>query len=184
MNFDDNKVKNMLDEENNQKKKINLKEVKEKIDTQTGEVTELETLKSFKVDNEPDYVKVYLNTICIFNGLSQSVSPVLFEFCKYMTWADNGQILRVDKYIKDQISKELNIKADRINKILKSIVDSTIFVKTKYRGVYKVNPYFIARGDWKKIKSLRGEFDFKQGRFMIQAEEVEEIELNQVLLED
>lgn len=171
----DNQVRELLEQENGNKKIITNFQLKETINYETGEITEEEIQKTLGVKKEPDFVKIYLNTLCVFKGLSQSVTPVLFEFCKYMTWAENGQILRVDKFIKEEVSNATNLKIDRINKILKSIVDSGIFIKIEgYRGIYKVNPYFIAKGDWNNIKSLRGEFEFTNGEFKIIAEEREE----------
>lgn len=170
----DKEVNLLLSKENQGRKQINKNLVTETIDNETGEVTKETFQSEFMVTKEPDYVKVYLNTLCVFNGLSQSVSPVLFEFCKYMTWADNQQILSVNKYMKDEIALATNLTINSVNKTLKRIVDSGIFIKLDgYRGTYKVNPYFIAKGDWSSVKELRGEFDFIEGKFVIKAIEEE-----------
>ncbi|MGL4739881.1 MAG: replication/maintenance protein RepL [Sarcina sp.] len=162
----------LLKDENATKRKLNTISIEEHIDTHTGEILKTKTSSSFITKSEPDYVKVYLNTMCAFNGLATSVSPVLFEFCKHMSWANDKQILRVDKFIKEEVARAVNLKVDRINQILREICKSGIFIKEKnYRGVYRVNPYFIARGDWSTIKDLRAEFDFINEKFIIKVKE-------------
>lgn len=172
-----NKVKNIEDILKNNVKQKNIKSIQstDLVDSTTGEIIKSETIKNFKVEAEPDYVKVYLNTMCAFTGLSLALSPILFEFCKYMTWSNKGQILRIDKFVKESVAEAVNLKIDRINQALRAICKSGIFIKDpNYRGLYHVNPYFIARGDWSNIKDLRGEFSFTDGKFTIKVEEDED----------
>ncbi|MGL4873260.1 MAG: replication/maintenance protein RepL [Clostridium sp.] len=166
-------VLRLLKNETNTKKRISIS-TEEHIDAATGEILNTKTTSSFVTNSEPDYVKVYLNTMCAFNGLSTSISPVLFEFCKHMSWANDKQVLRVDKFIKEEVARAVNLSVDRINQILREICKSGIFIKEiNYRGVYRVNPYFIARGDWSTIKDLRGDFNFTNGKFTINVTEEE-----------
>ena len=94
-----------------------------------------------------------------------------------MTWANdntNRQIIIINKFVKEQVASKVGLKIDRINKILAEIVKSQIFMKMNgQRGVYIVNPYIIARGDWKSIKTLRAEFDFIEGSFKLITENKE-----------
>lgn len=149
-----------------EKKNITYESIERNIDTETGEVKELKTIQTVKVDKEPDFIKLYLNTVCVFKGLSQSATPVLFEFCKYMTYANNadGQIIMINSYIKEKISEELNLSVKRINQVLTSIIKSGIFKRIENkRGIYIVNPYIIGKGEWKDIKELRANFNFNTG---------------------
>ena len=169
---------NILDNENNKQKTNNYTSNVIHINYETGEIVKEELSSITKNEIEPDYVKVYLNTLCAFKGLSKSISPVLFEFCNYMTWANdntNRQIIIINKFVKEQVASKVGLKIDRINKILAEIVKSQIFMKMDgQRGVYIVNPYIIARGDWKSIKTLRAEFDFIEGSFKLITENKEE----------
>lgn len=168
---DDNKIIDLLKKDTTKKKTLVSTQVNTNIDCTTGEVTSESTSNTFITSNEPDYVKVYLNTMCAFKGLSTAVSPVLLEFCKHMSWANDNQVLRVDKFIKEEVARAVGLKVDRINQILRDICNSGIFIKEKnYRGVYRVNPFFIAKGDWSSVRKLRGEFNFKDGTFNIVAE--------------
>lgn len=164
--------KNQLDNVK-QKNNVYTSEI-QSIDFETGEVKEQTITNTTKSSQEPNYIKVYIDTLCAFKGLSKSISPVLIEFCHYMTWANddrNKQIIVMNKYIKEQVAERTGIKIDRVNKILADIVKSQIFMKMpNQRGVYIVNPYIIARGDWKAVKSLRANFDFTEGNFTLKVE--------------
>ena len=37
--------------------------------------------------------------------------------------------------------------------------------KKGYRGIYEVNPFFIAKGKWDHIKELRASFNFVSGKW-------------------
>ena len=118
-------------------------------------------------DREPDYIKLYLDCVCTFKGLSTALSPVLIGFCHFMTWADSEhqkQMVFTNSYVKEQVAQMTGLKVDRVNKALKAIVDAGIFVRVpKKRGVYEVNPFIIAKGSWSDIKKLRANFDFVNG---------------------
>lgn len=118
-------------------------------------------------EKEPDYIKLYLDCVCTFKGLSTALSPVLIGFCHFMTWADSEhqkQMVFTNSYVKEQVAQMTGLKIDRVNKALKAIVDAGIFIRVpKKRGVYEVNPFIIAKGSWSDIKKLRANFDFVNG---------------------
>ena len=59
------------------------------------------------------------------------------------------------------------LKIDRVNKVLTQLVKADIFRKIEgRRGVYRVNPFIIGKGEWKDIKELRANFDFQNGTFV------------------
>ena len=148
------------------------------VDKETGEIINSTTESTSKAEREPDYIKVYLNTICAFKGLSQSISPVLLEFCKYMTWAsDRQQYIKVDGEMKEEIAEACKITVRRVEQCLKEIKKSQIFIQAlkkdgkPSRGKYIVNPYIIAKGEWTKVKVLRAEFNFNDNTFSIKTNE-------------
>lgn len=138
-----------------------------------------QTSESVKVaEKEPDYIKLYLDCICTFKGLSTALSPVLIGFCHFMTWADSEhqkQMVFTNSYVKEQVAQMTGLKIDRVNKALKAIVDAGIFVRVpKKRGVYEVNPFIIAKGSWADIKKLRANFDFVNGTITPEIETTED----------
>lgn len=149
------------------------------IDIETGEILSSVKESTSKVEREPDFIKIYLNTICAFKGLSQSISPVLLEFCKYMTWAsDRQQYIKVDGEMKEEIAESCKITVRRVEQCLKEIKKSQIFIQAlkkdgkPSRGKYIVNPYIIAKGEWSKIKVLRAEFNFTDNTFSIENKDI------------
>lgn len=137
------------------------------VDHSTGEVTQTIQTTVRKSEKEPDFIKLYLDCLCTFKGLNKALSPVLIAFCHFMTWANEtheDQMIFMNSYVKEQVCNMTGLKIDRINKALKEIVNAQIFTKVEgKRGVYKVNPFIIAKGEWKDIKVLRANFDFTNG---------------------
>lgn len=141
------------------------------VDNSTGEITNTTTESISIQDKEPNYIKLYLDCICTFKGLTKALTPILISMCKYMTWADEKQIIIMNKYIKENIAKENNVTIKRVNQALTDIIKSDIFKKIEgCRGVYEVNPFIIAKGKWADIKKLRGKFDFIEGTIEIEEE--------------
>lgn len=134
------------------------------VDINTGEVINEKKEVILPSEREPDFIKLYIDCVCAFNGLNKALSPILIAFCSYMTWANDsheGQIIFMNSYTKEQVSNKLGISVKRVNQALTDIVKADIFRKIEgKRGVYKVNPYIIAKGKWTDVKALRANFDF------------------------
>ena len=119
------------------------------------------------LSKEPNYVKVYLDTVLIFKDISKSLNPVLFEFLKYMSYANihdstGGQIIFVNKTMKEVIAKSSNVTIKRVDQAITQFVKSDIF-KRVGTGTYQVNPNIFGKGDWKDIKKIRATFYFNTG---------------------
>jgi hypothetical protein len=123
-------------------------------------------------EKEPDYVKVYYKTVLAFKEIKNIPMDFLLQLCNYIGYADNGKQMTIilNKMVKDQISENLGLCASMVDKNIKKCVDAGILFKTKYRGSFIVNPFMIARGEWKNIKTLRADFDFISGKFSYKKE--------------
>lgn len=169
-----------------EKKKITKMIKTESIDYNTGEIKKTEEYKEGYVDNEPEYIKLYIEHICTFNGLKQGVSPILLKLCSYLTYpkkSSKNQLIYINKTIKEEIAAELGVTDKRVNQALTEFITAGIFKKIldertqKYRrGVYIVNPYIIAKGKWSDIKKFRATFDY--------IEKTIEPQINQFTIED
>ncbi|MCM1223068.1 MAG: replication/maintenance protein RepL [Lachnospiraceae bacterium] len=169
-----------------EKKKLTKLVVNESTDFNTGEIKSKEEYQEVYVENEPDYIKLYIEHICTFNGLKQGISPILLKFCSYLTYAkgtEKNQLLYINITMKEQIAEELGVTVKRINQALTEFINAGIFKKIfdektqKYRrGAYIVNPYIIAKGKWKDIKKFRATFDY--------IEKTIEPQINQFTVED
>lgn len=63
------------------------------------------------------------------------------------------------------MSENYDISISMINKYIRKMVEYGVLFKTEERGTYDVNPWLIARGEWKNISQLRTEFDFVNGKW-------------------
>lgn len=114
-----------------------------------------------KEDVEPDYVKVYLDMIMTLQGLPTISSPLLSELLKYMRFADDGQIIVVNRDIREEIQSKLKIRKSRYYQLLKPLLDAGVLAplhpewrRAKLDSLL-VNPYIIGRGSWNDIKEIR-----------------------------
>lgn len=148
-------------------KSINIAERTNRIiDVNTGEIIREESEIIKTQQKEPDFIKIYFNTIMHFNGIKNISADFLILICNYITYANNKkEQMRcvLNKMARDEISKELKVTSSMIDKNIKKCIDAGILFKTDYRATYIVNPFLIARGEWKNIKSLQTEFDYING---------------------
>jgi hypothetical protein len=124
----------------------------------TGEVTHSEThvINVKPLDKEPPYVKMYINDIGIWQGLSPGETAILYQVSSAV---DYDGIVSLSKYHKDKIKKILDVSDGFIRNTLTKLVAKHILLKTEaYSGVYKLNPYWFGKGDWKDIIEQRKAF--------------------------
>lgn len=138
------------------------------VDYTTGEMLEKQEVTHIKKGTEPNYVKLYINTLLAFRDLPKTLNPVLTEFLSYMSYAntenkEGGQLIFVNAYMKEEISKKLKgMKINTIDKALSNLVKTGLF-KRVGTGTYQVNPYMFGKGEWKDISAIRATFDFNTG---------------------
>lgn len=135
------------------------------IDYESGEIKSQEFVH--KRSSEPSFIKLYLDCICDFKGLSKSLNPILVEFLRYMTYAniqDNngGQIIYLNAEMKRQIGLVTGKTVKRIEQAITDFVKTGVF-KRIATGTYQVNAKLFGKGDWKDIKNIRATFDFGKG---------------------
>lgn len=135
-----------------------------------GNIVQLEHLKeNFIPREEPDFIKLYLDHVLVFNELSIKLSPILVQICKLANYADNaqgGMMIFLNSYTKEQIRSELNYSSIKmVEKAITSLVSSKVLLR-KGRGAYLLNPYYFGKGYWTDIKRIRATIDFNTGEFI------------------
>jgi hypothetical protein len=135
------------------------------VDHQSGEIIEQEFIH--RRGTEPPFIKVYLDCLCDFKGLSKSLNPILLEFLKYMTYANSadpngGQIIYLNAELKRQIANSTGKTVKRIEQAITDFVKTGVFNRIA-TGTYQVNAELFGKGDWKDIKNIRATFDFGKG---------------------
>lgn len=135
------------------------------VNHESGEIIEQEFIH--KRGTEPPFIKLYIDCLCDFKGLSKSLNPILLEFLKYMTYANSndsngGQIIYLNAALKKQIAFSTNKTVKRIEQAITEFVKTGVFNRIA-TGTYQVNAELFGKGDWKDIKNIRATFDFKNG---------------------
>lgn len=130
------------------------------------------TTQEGRASKEPDYMKLYLNTMLSFQGINSISVDVLIAMCNCLSgqYINNGKTnlcFRSDKLSKRQMMSELGISEAAVNKHIKKMVDCGILIKSDMRSVYFVNPWILAKGKWEHIRSLRASFDFVGGQWHV-----------------
>jgi hypothetical protein len=135
------------------------------VDHISGEVLQEEWVHKRGV--EPPFIKLYLDCLCDFKGLSKSLNPILLEFLKYMTYAstddpNGGQVIYLNAALKKNIAIATGKTVKRIEQAITDFVKTGVFSRIA-TSTYQVNAALFGKGDWKDIKNIRATFDFGKG---------------------
>ena len=139
------------------KKKISQTQITQTIDKNTGEIIEISKTNVFKVDREPDYIKMYISDIIRLNDLPSGTSAILLELVSQMGY---NNIIPAYKPIKELTAKKLGISLNYLNKAIQTFYEKGLFIRVA-RGVYMADPDLFARGKWEDIKELRLVIEYK-----------------------
>lgn len=143
--------------------KIN-QSVETEIWDENGNMVSKRANKTLSWGSEPPFIKMYLNDIVYLSDLPKSYGSILYELFKYMTYAGekDGMIIFVNGYVKENISRVLELKnTQSIDNAISKMVKGNI-LKRISRGTYRANPYLFGKGDWQDIARLRLEINYDE----------------------
>lgn len=125
---------------------------------------------------EPDCIKLYYETMLAFNEIHNVPIAFVVSLSKFLEWSNEGKPMCVtlNKRVKEILQEECNVKSAQIERYIANSVKYGLLFRTKYRGVYEINPFMIAKGRWESIRKLRCKFDFIDGKWSREIEESEE----------
>lgn len=115
------------------------------------DTTETSKIVNFKKSNEEGkYIKIYEEGLEKLVSLSANALLLLFELCKEMSYADikdkaGGQIVRINKSIREDIQDRLGIKKRAFYSLLAILKDNNI-IRSFGNGDYQINPNIIGKG--------------------------------------
>lgn len=120
---------------------------------QTGKTTEEEQEVTWKFSKEDDYIKLYITDLVVLNDLPKGMAEFALTVIKRMSY--DGTIA-LNASVKKIMLKELpsinSLAAfdNKLSKLAKSEILSRIDT-----GLYRINPFLFARGEWKDIIKQR-----------------------------
>ncbi len=138
------------------------------IDEATGEILLATKETIVKAAPEPDFIKVYYETMMSFNQIHNIPVQFVLSLSRFIEWSNDGEPMMVtlSKWQKDELQKDCKVALAQINRYIKTSVDNGLLFKTHYRAVYEVNPFMIAKGKWDSIKQLQTQYDFVNGKWI------------------
>lgn len=132
------------------KKTTFLKEDKV-INHETGEIIETRKITESRIDNEPAYIKLYIEDVIRLNNLPSGTGKVLNCLLRHMSYSNTVVLI---KPIKDLIGIETNLSANTVKKAIADLNNAGILIRS-HKSVYLVDPNLFGRGKWENIKELR-----------------------------
>lgn len=158
---------------NGGRKRVTKEYVHTEVDIETGEIVRQITESNGYAGTEPDYIKIYTDCQLVFNHLDTALSPYIVAFGHYMTYAnfDNPVFrctVQTTQVIREAVAEALGVSDRQVKRAVADLVKAEVFIPIekkgkRIRGVYFVNPWVMAKGEWKDIKELRGQFEFVSG---------------------
>ena len=143
------------------------------VNTETGEILSKQKTTVGRAIKEPNYIKVYYESMLAFNQINNLPVSFILSLSKFLEWSNEGKpmVVTLNKRVKDILQVDCNVKLAQINRYIAISVKSGLLFRTEYRGVYEVNPFMIARGKWDSIQRLQCKFDFVDGIWVREIEE-------------
>lgn len=134
-------------------------EIKESKSTETSEV---------KYSQEPAFVKLYLDHLGKFKGVSTTYSPILYAFLQRTTYAnpqddEGGMLLVLNKGLKTIIAKRLGTSLTKVDHAVTEFVRAD-YMRRVAKGVYQFNPDMFGLGDWRSINNVRATYHYNSGK--------------------
>lgn len=157
------------------KKKIIRQQTETIVNIETGEISKTTDLQESYVEQEPAFVKMYVQDIVRLNDLPNAAGTILNVLIQNMSY---GNIVVLIKPIKTRIVEATGFSESTIKKSISDLNKAGILIR-KERAVYLVDPTLFGRGAWKDIKKLRMIIDYNHdGTKSINSNMVEQLKLN------
>lgn len=124
------------------------------VDDLTGELRNQSTVYVSPPKNEPPYVKVYLDSVSSLTEMPMYCWPVLWWMIRMLPYANVDQEFEFGAPMRRKAAGELGVSVSRIDHAVSDFLKYGVLLRVD-RGLYRFNPVFFARGEWKDIQKLR-----------------------------
>lgn len=144
--------------------------VRTEIDPDTGLLLNVTKDTVNVINSEPDYIKLYYETMLAFNQIHDIPMSFLLSMSKFLEWSNDGQpmFVTLNRRVREILENDCGCKSAQISRYIAKSVKNGLLFKTEYRGVYEVNPFMIAKGKWQSIRKLQCNFDYMEGKWVRQ----------------
>lgn len=135
--------------------KVTMSNTKTVID-ENGAIKQKEEDLTVNWGREPNYIKLYLDTVLYLKDLPKGLNTILYALLKRMSY---GNQLVLNAALKRQIAKEIELSVSSINNAITKFVKGELLERID-TGLYRVNPHIFGKGEWKDIAKIRLEVFF------------------------
>lgn len=105
--------------------------------------------------SEPTYLKLYLDGLPGLRKIPLYCWPVLLWMFRLMPYASGDVSFEFGGPMRRKAAGELDLSETRVDHAVTDLVKAGAILRVD-RGLYRFNPMFFARGEWKDIQKLRG----------------------------
>lgn len=155
-------------------KNVVYEQITESVDVQTGETFQLSSTKKYKVETEPEYIKMYIRDIARLRDVPKGMDRILLTLVRNMGY---NNLIPAYMPIKKMIAHDLGISVSYLNNAIDIFHKKGILIRIA-RGMYIADPELFAKGKWEDIKKLRLVIEYNQnGTKKLQSNIPEEIQL-------
>lgn len=107
---------------------------------------------------EPDFIKVYIMNLLEASKdleLSSEMS-VFIGICHYASYGLNGKVpeASIGQKEMEEIGEYCSLSWQRVRNIVTDLVKRD-WLRRSRKGHYQINPYYVAKGEWKNVRELQ-----------------------------
>ena len=132
-------------------KKISTNTVETHIDNETGKATQTKKTQTYKVPQEPPYIKMYIEDIQRFYDLPVSSSPMIYELLRKL---DYDGLISLNSTNKKIMCQKLGWTIGSLDNYLTKLKKCELF-RSVGKGVLQPDPRIFGRGSWANIFERR-----------------------------
>ena len=126
---------------------------------------------------EGEFVKLYFKDIGSLHELSKVDTDVFFYISKELKSSEGNNTVSVSLYMKETIAKKMDINARTVDKSIGVLLKKNLLVRTKYRGMYVVNPKICTKSAFANVVriSMHITYDKNKRSFDVNFKDIDKI---------
>ena len=113
------------------------------------------------VDNEPEFIKIYIETICFVKAIPTAHTAILLALLERMSYADERypMTIIVNGFVKDSIARETGKSVKTVERAITDFLKHNMLFRIggERSGAYQANAEMFGKGKWKDLSKLRKE---------------------------
>lgn len=106
---------------------------------------------------EDKFAKFYSDVLLRTLGTHGNAMNTFIVISGEMTYANNGQIVVINKSLRAKLQRKLHISAKTLQRHIKTCADVGAMIRLD-ADMYMVNPYIASKGAWKHVRRARIDF--------------------------